>query len=295
MPITIGIPFYNAELYLADAIRSVFAQTYQDWELILVDDGSTDGSLEIARAVMDSRVRVISDGQNRRLPYRLNQITEEASYELIGRMDADDLISPNRFEKQIKILDTYPDIDLVTTGVCSLSNDNRPVGVRCGSSDDRITGRGLLLCQCAVVHAALLGRRSWFLRNPYDPAINRTEDYELWLRAYSKRDFNLHIMSEPLYYYREEENVTLSRLLTAYASQRGLYRQYSSIGLRAYELPLMMFGSYCKSLIVRVISVCGRLDFIRNRRNRLIETHGQFEFFQQEIRQILDTRVPGLD
>jgi glycosyltransferase involved in cell wall biosynthesis len=72
---TIGIPFYNAEAYLGDAIRSIFAQTYHDWELILVDDGSTDRSLEIARAVRDPRVRVISDGQNRRLPYRLNQIT----------------------------------------------------------------------------------------------------------------------------------------------------------------------------------------------------------------------------
>ena len=101
MPITIGIPFYNAEVYLADAIRSIFAQTYQEWELILVDDGSTDSSLEIARSVKDSRVRVIADGVNRRLPYRLNQITAEAKYDLIGRMDADDIISPVRFEKQL--------------------------------------------------------------------------------------------------------------------------------------------------------------------------------------------------
>jgi len=64
MSITIGMPFYNAEKYLADAIRSVFAQTYQDWELILMDDGSTDQSLEIAKSVDDPRVRVFSDGKN---------------------------------------------------------------------------------------------------------------------------------------------------------------------------------------------------------------------------------------
>ena len=108
MPITIGIPFYNAETYLADAIRSIFAQTYQDWELILIDDGSTDRSVEIARAVKDPRVRVISDGQNNRLPYRLNQITALARFDLVGRMDADDLISPAKFEKQKSILDAHP-------------------------------------------------------------------------------------------------------------------------------------------------------------------------------------------
>jgi glycosyltransferase involved in cell wall biosynthesis len=76
MPVSIGISFYNCERFLPDAIRSVFAQTYQDWELILVDDGSTDRSLEIARSVNDPRVRVISDG--------LNQLISESSYDFIA-------------------------------------------------------------------------------------------------------------------------------------------------------------------------------------------------------------------
>ena len=91
MAITIGIPFYNAEAYLADAIRSVFAQTYEDWELILIDDGSTDNSLAIARSVDDPRVRVYSDGKNKKLASRLNELTQLATYEFIARMDADDV------------------------------------------------------------------------------------------------------------------------------------------------------------------------------------------------------------
>ena len=96
MFITIGISIYNAELYLADAIKSIISQSFEKWELILIDDGSTDNSLSIAKlfAEQDSRIRIISDGQNKKLPCRLNQIIQEAKYEYITRMDEDDLISP---------------------------------------------------------------------------------------------------------------------------------------------------------------------------------------------------------
>src|SRR5690554_4188978 len=91
--VSIGIPFFNAEAYLLDAIKSVFAQTHQNWELILLDDGSTDRSLEIARSIDDPRVRVYSDGQNKHLAARLNEIARLARYEYLARMDADDLMA----------------------------------------------------------------------------------------------------------------------------------------------------------------------------------------------------------
>jgi len=295
MPITIGIPFYNAEAYLANAIRSVFAQSYQKWELILVDDGSADHSLDIARSVKDPRVRVISDGQNKRLPYRLNQIAGEAKFDFIGRMDADDLISPNRFGKQLEILQRHPEIDLVTTGVCSITTDNRPIGVRGGNPEDVISGRTLLLGQSAIVHAAILSRRAWSLRNPYDESINRTEDYELWLRAFSRSDFRIYVMSDQFYYYREEENVTPKRQLTAYASQRDLYQRYGYLGLGSHELPLIIAKSYLKSAVVYAFSVAGRMDLLLKRRNKAITDKAKLDNFTREIKQILETRVPGLD
>src|SRR5438309_10301144 len=89
--VSIGIPFLNARRFLADAVRSVFAQTCDDWELLLVDDGSTDGSLDVVRSIDDPRVRVISDGTNRGLCARLNQIASLARGKYLARMDADDL------------------------------------------------------------------------------------------------------------------------------------------------------------------------------------------------------------
>jgi hypothetical protein len=207
-------------------------------------------------------------------------------------MDADDLVSPTRFEKQLAILNAHPEIDLVTTGVCSISNDNRPLGVRCGSPDETITGRKLLLGQCAIVHAAMLGRKTWFLRNPYDASINRTEDYELWLRAFTKNDFRLYILNEPLYYYREEENVTVNKLLTAYASQHYLLKQYGYLGFRRFEVSLTIGRLHCKTLIVRLLAAFNRTDLLLARRNRPIEDDAVRLHFEREITKILETELP---
>ena len=293
--ISIGLPFYNAEKFLADAIRSVFAQTHQDWELILVDDGSSDRSLEIARSVRDPRVRVISDGGNRKLPYRLNQITDEAKFDLIGRMDADDIISPLRFAKQLAILNEKPEIDLVTTGVCSLTNDNNPVGIRCGSPDKAITGRGLLLGQCSILHAAILGRKEWFIRNQYDEALARAQDHELWVRAFFKDDFKCIVMSDPLYYFREEGSVAPERLLRSYKAHRYIYSKYGYLGFKRYELLLMLTNTYMKSAMVLGLSKFNLLNRLVDRRNADIPDDETLNSFTTEIEQVLATKVPGLD
>lgn len=295
MPISIGIPFYNAERCLLDAIRSIFAQTYQDWELILVDDGSTDSSLDIAMSVKDPRVRVLTDRQNRKLSHRLNQIVAEARYDFIGRMDADDLISPTRFARQMAILEARPEIDLVTAGVCSITDENVPVGMRCGSPLDAVTGTKLLLGKCAIVHAALLGRKAWFLRNPYDTSQSRAQDYELWLRAFAKNDFNIHIMSDYLYYYREEANVSAERLLCAYRIQRSMYKKYHKLWLRGLQFPTLYAASYCKSGIAKALSAFSKLDILLNHRNSSIRDSGMFDIFSREIKYVLGTRVPGVD
>jgi glycosyltransferase involved in cell wall biosynthesis len=292
MPITIGIPFYNAEAYLADAIRSVFAQTYQEWELILVDDGSTDRSLEIARSIKDPRIRVFSDGRNRRLPYRLNQIISEARFDLIGRMDADDLISPRRFATQRALLDSHREVDLVTTGICSITNDCRPVGVRCASPDTAITGRSLLLGQNSIVHAAMLGRKSWFLRNPYDESEIRTEDSELWLRAFAKKDFSLQILDEPLYYYREEINVTAERILTAYRNQIKLVKKYGFLGSDRHELTRAVAKFRLKIMAVILFDLIRKTDLLIKIRNSPIPDTSLLDHFCREIEVIRKTNLP---
>ena len=115
--VTIGLPFYNAEKYLALAIESVLQQTYTDWELLLLDDGSTDNSLSIAQsyAQKDSRIKVISDGKNKNLATRLNELPSLAQGLYLARMDADDMMHPARIERQLAVLETHPEIDVLGT------------------------------------------------------------------------------------------------------------------------------------------------------------------------------------
>jgi glycosyltransferase involved in cell wall biosynthesis len=290
MPISIGIPFYNAERFLADAIRSIFAQTFQDWELILVDDGSTDESLDIARSVKDERVRVISDGDNKWLSYRLNQIVQEARFDYIGRMDADDLTAPTRFEKQIAILEGDHQIDLVSSGVFSVTDKLLPIGARWPDSQTLGIRELLEKKNCGVVHPSILGRKSWFLRNPYDPSVRIAQDYELWARSCSKGDFNIHLIKEPLHYYREESNATSGKMLEAYRNDRKMLRKYGEAG----EIPLVM-KSFCKSAVVSMLSKINRMDILLKRRSQEITDPDMLELFNKEISVIKDTKVPGLD
>lgn len=294
-PILIGIPFYNAQEFLADAIRSIFAQTYQDWELILVDDGSTDRSLEIAQAVRDPRVRVLSDGENRKLPYRLNQITAEARYDFIGRMDADDLISPMRFEKEMAVLAAHPEADLVSTGVCSITKDGRPIGIRNPVSGGVTIHDVLPMKGCVITHAAILGRKAWFQRNPYNPSLETAQDAELWVRACAKKDLRVERIPEPLYYYREDGNVTLAKILRAHRLHRDLFREYGHLRYSPLAVRMAIAKSHGKSLAVRGLALTNRLDWLLKRRNFSIERQDQRHLIEADIRLIQRTRIPGLD
>jgi len=110
--VTIGLPFYNAENTLPLAIKSTLAQTFSSWRLLLVDDGSTDRSLAIAKefAEHDFRIEVLTDGKNRGLIYRLNQLIDLADTKYIARMDADDIMLPERLAKQFHFLEKNRDI-----------------------------------------------------------------------------------------------------------------------------------------------------------------------------------------
>lgn len=229
--ISIGIPFYNAEEYLEDAICSVLAQTYNSWELILVDDGSTDNSLFIAHQYenYDSRIRVISDGENKKLPFRLNQIIKESKYDFIARMDADDLMSNDRLEKQINYLINNEDIDFVTTACLSIGTESELTGL-IDINNYQMNAAEILEGRTNLIHASLLARKNWYLRNRYNEDSLLAEDYHLWLNAAKKDDLKYAVIEEPLYWYRVTENVTIEKMIAGYNTQMEIIeRNYHNI------------------------------------------------------------------
>lgn len=267
-PVSIGIPFYNAERFILDAIKSVLAQTHRDWELILVDDGSTDRSLEIAQSIDDSRVRIYSDGENRKLASRLNQIRDLATHDYIARMDADDLMSPDRIKKQLEYLESNVDKDFVSTGMCSISVDSAPKGVRLRSNDDPLDAKSVLLGTHGIIHASILARKTWLARNPYCASDSIAQDYKLWVRVFEKGDIRVGFIDEPLYFYREDGSINAAKLLKTYKSGIPFIIEKAPNLVGWKYTTYLVCRSYIKSCIVRMLDVLGGVDLLIRRRSQ---------------------------
>lgn len=286
MYVTIAIPFYNAEKYLLDAIKSVFMQTYQKWELILIDDGSTDRSLGIAKSINDPRVQVYADGKNKKLAARLNEVVELAKYDFIARMDADDLMLPQRIEILINLLQNKEHIDLVSCGVLSVKNNLILVGAR-GSNTTNYCLDGLLKRKQGFVHAALIAKKSWYLRNKYDESLPFAQDRDLWLNAASKNDFKAESIAQPLYIYREEGNVSARKLLKAYSLERKMFVKYSK------RLPFsLLLNSFIKSIIVNLLNLFGQTHRLQTRRSSNIINDEYVYEYKQFIKKLKEFDIP---
>lgn len=198
--VSIGISFLNSEEYLEKSILSVINQTYSNWELLLIDDGSTDSSLKIAKSFLDdSRVSVISDGLNKGLHFRLNELIQMAKGKYFCRMDADDIMMVNRIDTQVQYLLLNENVDVIGSHAYSIDNNDRIYGYR-GGSNNSIKSYKEVLFSSMFIHPTVMGKLSWFLDNLYRD-YNRMEDYELWLRTYNSSVFRIQCI--PLLFYRE--------------------------------------------------------------------------------------------
>lgn len=291
-PVSIGISFFNAEDSLLDAVRSVFAQTHQNWELILIDDGSTDRSLELAKSINDPRVKVYSDGENKKLAARLNEIIDLASFDFIARMDADDLMARDRIEKELRVLVNDPVCDLVSTGVVSLTDDNKPVGVRSVPPSHVVTPRSLLRSHHGIVHASIIARKDWYKRNRYREDLPCAQDKSLWISAYSKLDLRVKFLPEPLYYYREDSSVSPFKLLRAYRVGRGIITRDATNRFPFSDKASSYIRSALQSLVVSILGRFNKMDLIRARRSggEMLETDRLY--FENEIAAIKSAELP---
>ena len=197
--ISIGISFKNPGNYFNLALQSIFAQTFTDWELILIDDGSLDDSLMMAKSLKDSRVRVYSDGESRGLNIRLNQLVQLAKAPYFLRMDADDVMHPQRLEKQYQALLQHDENTVIGAAAYSIDADSQVVGLRpiCAQQKSGFAARH------SFIHPTVAASTEWFRRHPYSEnfVFQRSQDAELWCRTTDCTQFiNL---SEPLLYYRE--------------------------------------------------------------------------------------------
>lgn len=282
MLVSIGIPFFNACQYLPYAIKSVLNQSYKNWELILIDDGSTDTSLSIANyyANQDQRIRVISDGKNQKLPFRLNQLILESSGNYITRMDADDVMHPERLKRQFEFLEKNNNYDLVSSGLISIDNKNKVKGFR--AVDKLYNDFSKPKLSYPIVHPSVMARKSWYERNNYSENYPRAEDFELWTRAIINNDFNMAILPDLLLYYREEGNLSLDKIVNSYKDTLKIYFKYHSVSSFDIEVVKLNF----KIIISRFLNYTGYFQKIASRRNISFNSKAELEYFQKILDQV---------
>jgi glycosyltransferase involved in cell wall biosynthesis len=176
------LPVYNGESYLREAICSVLDQTFNDFELLIIDDGSTDSSLEIINSFTDSRIRLLRNKKRCKLSGALNRGMDSASGDYIARMDADDICKPQRLATQVAFMDQHQSL-----GVCGSSV--KMFGIRGTSVYKPQIGckhvHAQALFDNPFVHPSVIMRRELFDRHSlrFNGDYYPTEDFELWTRA----------------------------------------------------------------------------------------------------------------
>jgi len=202
--VSVVMPVHNGRKYLGSAIESILAQTWRDFEMISVDDGSTDGSASILKDYQqqDGRVVIITHPQNLGIVSALNHGLKAARGKYIARMDADDISLPERFEQQVEFLESHPQVGVVGTEAIFIDDQDRKI-TRMSHPHDDLSIRWTSLLANVFFHPTVMIRRAVLVE--YDLEYRADfqslgQDYELWLRLLEHcQAANL---KQPLLYYR---------------------------------------------------------------------------------------------
>ena len=205
--VSVLMPVYNAGRFLTQAIDSIVEQTFCDWELIVINDGSTDNSKAIIESYSDDRIRYYENESNLKLIKTLNRGIDLCTGEYIARMDADDIASPCRLEEQVGFLDKNPLHIMCGTNATIINNK----GERVGKIHNLTTNDFLqinLLFSDPFVHPSMLIRKDILAVNKYDERYRHTEDYELWCRI-APMGLVANLSEELLEYRWHDANVSV--------------------------------------------------------------------------------------
>lgn len=242
MKISVIMGVYNSEKTLKQSINSLIGQTFQDFELIICDDGSTDKTLEILRSyeyAFKERLRILKNPINKGLAYSLNKCLDSASGRYIARMDADDIAENNRFEVQCKFLENLQEVDMVGSDVLLFDES----GVWGRRSYPFAPKKEDFLQRSQFIHPTIMVKRSVLIDlNGYtvEKVTRRTEDYDLFMRfiAEGYKGINLSV---PLLLYRED-NESYKRRAYRYRldEARIRFRGFRRLGLLPRGLPYVI-------------------------------------------------------
>lgn len=248
--VSVIMGIYNCADTLAESLDSLLAQTYQNFEIIMCNDGSTDNTFEIAKQYKDkypNRIVLIENEKNMGLNYTLNHCLKYAKGVYIARMDGDDISLPLRFEKEVSFLDEHPEYAIVSTPMILFDENG---DFRSGSVINEPT-KEQIVCESVICHAPCMIRTE-ALKSIGGYSTKKTtirvEDVDLWIRLYTN-GFKCYNLSEPLYKMLDDRN--------AISRRKFKYRINSTItrlaGCKALNLNFICYLKCFRPIIIGLL------------------------------------------
>lgn len=248
--ISVIMSVYNGETYLAEAIESVRNQTFKNWELIIINDCSTDSTGEIlaAFAAKDERIKVHPNEVNLKLPSSLNRAISLCTGKYIARMDADDICLPDRLEKQYRFMEEHTDVALSSCRFMTVKNGVYASGGAGGRCDHEAL-KALLLVVNPILHPGVIAKAEVMKEFLYDTTLTCTEDLELWTRMVMGGQ-KIQILPECLFIYRlHDKQITSTTLERQHTEVLKIQNKYYESMLREMDEEMQEFyigGIYFK-------------------------------------------------
>lgn len=233
--LSVLMPVYNGGRYVKQAIESILAQEYGSFRLFVVDDGSTDGTLDVLKscAADDDRVAITSRPRTGYV-VALNEMLKQVPGRYVARMDADDIAEPSRFAKQVAYLDSHPGCVALGTRVLLIDPDDLPIGATTVPTEHEPILERMLRGTTTLAHPSVMMRTEAVRAvGGYNPDYYTAEDYDLWLRL--SEVGQLACLPEPLLRYRQHPaSITLSKRREQVEVKRRIWREY--IARKGYQL-----------------------------------------------------------
>lgn len=206
--VSVIIPAYNRARFVGAAVRSVLGQTLRDFELIVVDDGSDDGTAAVVEAIRDPRIRLFRHAQNLGIAATQNFALGEARGEYVAFLDSDDVMAPRRLERQAAFLDAHPRVSLVGGAYRFIDEAGRPFGrpVRFLTAPEDVSVQ--MLFRVEVWKGNAMGRAAILREYRFDERLRVADDYDLWLRMI-RDGFKLANLPQVIGHYRRHPQQTI--------------------------------------------------------------------------------------
>ena len=228
----------------------------------MLDDGSVDDSIDtVVDLVDDESVFLVSDNTNRGLIYRLNQMVELTDASYIARMDADDLMHPDRLRLQMAAFEADPQLNIVSSGIAIMNGDYRIMGIRCVDGQPTLSD---FMKYGGLVHASCIFRREFLESNKYDLRFFKAEDRGLFLQGLP--DMQYYCVTKPLYFCDEYNRFNKNKYLDGYRSERKVILQHGPRLLGWQKTMVYLFRSAIKTAVVHFMAALGVAERITRRK-----------------------------